>query len=88
MNNLNWINLSWYKGGRQKQPSEQPTRQHLAVTVKKKKNLEGGGGKCNPMRSSINDQFYFYAKYNNHIKKILGTNYLAFHMFGKTMCSK
>ena len=88
---------SWCEGGGggvvQKPPSEQPSLQHLAVTVKIKflgqilvksttsqqilfenvhKNIIyilsisflklWGGGEFNPVRSTISDQCYFYAK--------------------------
>ena len=78
-------------GGGQKQPSEQPSLQHLAVTLKINicrpncslrqaqqilfemcinivhfSSKTWGGGKNNPVRSSVSNQCYCYAKYDKN----------------------
>ena len=72
-------------GGGQNQPSEQSSLQHLAVSLKInicRPNFSlytvhffskpWGGGENNPVRSSVSDQCYLYAKYDKNASTSIG----------------
>ena len=72
-------------GGGQNQPSEQSSLQHLAVSLKInicRPNFSlntvhffskpWGGAENNPVRSSVSDQCYFYAKYDKNASTSIG----------------
>ena len=65
-NKLNASIISWCKGGGGQKNSLLNSPLSLTFSCNGKSKSGGGGGKNNTMRSSISDQCYFYAKYNEN----------------------